>query len=157
MNTKEILSIVALAALGLCLLCCLAKAAMKKGDKSRKHCDKACGAFVFVAIVLMAVSQLLGEREKYMGCQLMGTHGNGLCHDGNVGGNCGSGTDIKCGVFGADSECATCPSKYCKENTCCKYIGPDKDGKDIYKQQVLDNAGNVAGPKGQKQWVDNCN
>jgi hypothetical protein len=65
MNTKEILSIVALAALGLCLLCSLAKAAMK-GDKGKKHCDKACGAFVFLAIILLAVSQLLGEeKEKY--------------------------------------------------------------------------------------------
>jgi len=65
MNTKEILTIVALVALGLCLLCSLAKAAMK-GDKGKKHCDKVCGAFVFLAIVLMAVSQLLGEgKEKY--------------------------------------------------------------------------------------------
>ena len=65
MNTKEILTIVALATLGLCLLCSLAKAAMK-GDKGKKHCDKACGAFVFLAIVLLAVSQLLGdENEKY--------------------------------------------------------------------------------------------
>jgi len=65
MNTKEILTIIALVALGLCLLCCLTKAVMKKGDKGTKHCDKACGAFVFLAIVLMAVSQLLGETEKY--------------------------------------------------------------------------------------------
>jgi hypothetical protein len=65
MNTKEILSIVALAALGLCLLCCLAKAAMKKGDKGKNHCDKACGAFVFLAIILLAVSQLMGEKEKF--------------------------------------------------------------------------------------------
>jgi len=35
-----------------------------KGDKGKKQCDKACGAFVFLAIVLLAVSQLLGE-EKY--------------------------------------------------------------------------------------------
>jgi hypothetical protein len=64
MNTKEILSIVALTALGLCLLCCLAKAAMKSGDKSKKHCDKACGAFVFLAIILLAVSQLMGDPES---------------------------------------------------------------------------------------------
>jgi hypothetical protein len=38
---------------------------MKSGDKSKKHCDKACGAFVFLAIVLLAVSQLLGETEKF--------------------------------------------------------------------------------------------
>ena len=65
MNTKEILSIVAITALGLCLLCGLAKSAMKTGDKGKNHCDKACGAFVFLAIVLLAVSQLLGETEKY--------------------------------------------------------------------------------------------
>jgi len=35
-----------------------------KGDKGKKQCDKACGAFVFLAIVLLAVSQLLGK-EKY--------------------------------------------------------------------------------------------
>ena len=66
MNTKEILTIIALAALGLCLLCSLAKAAMK-GDKAKKQCDKACGAFVFLAIVLLAVSQLLGEgKERWL-------------------------------------------------------------------------------------------
>jgi hypothetical protein len=59
------LSIVALSVLGLCLLCSLAKLAMKSGDKSKKHCDKACGALVFLAIVLLAVSQLLGETEKF--------------------------------------------------------------------------------------------
>ena len=64
MNTKEILTIIALAALGLCLLCSLAKMAMKKGDKGKKHCDKVCGAFVFLAIILLAVSQLMGEEEK---------------------------------------------------------------------------------------------
>ena len=64
MNTKEILTIIALVSLGLCLLCSLTKAVMK-GDKGKKHCDKAGGAFVFVAIVLLAVSQLMGEEEKY--------------------------------------------------------------------------------------------
>ena len=64
MNTKEILTIIALAALGLCLLCSLTKAVMK-GDKGKKHCDKAGGAFVFLAIILLAVSQLLGEAETY--------------------------------------------------------------------------------------------
>ena len=65
MNTKEILTIIALVSLGMCLLCSLAKMAMKKGDKGKKHCDKACGAFVFLAIILLAVSQLLDDPEKY--------------------------------------------------------------------------------------------
>ena len=83
MNAKEILTIVALAALGLCLLCSLAKSAMKKGDKSKKHCDKACGAFVFLAIILLAVSQLLGrEKEKYDstdGCLPSSKYGCEMC------------------------------------------------------------------------------
>ncbi len=60
MKTQEILTIVALAALGLCLLCGLAKMAMKN-PKKRGDCDKACGALFFVAVALMAVGQLLGE------------------------------------------------------------------------------------------------
>ena len=60
MRTQEILSIVALAALGLCLLCGLAKMAMK-GDKAKKSCDHACSLLVFVAVVLVGVSQLLVE------------------------------------------------------------------------------------------------
>ena len=60
MNTREILSIVALAALGLCLLCGLAKMAMK-GPKAKQSCDHACSLLVFVAVVLVGVSQLLKE------------------------------------------------------------------------------------------------
>ena len=63
MNTREILSIVALAALGLCLLCGLAKMAMK-GPKAKQSCDHACSLLVFVAVVLVVVSQLL-EEEGY--------------------------------------------------------------------------------------------
>ena len=60
MKTQEILTIIALSALGLCLLCGLAKMAMKN-PKKRSDCDKACGALFFVAVALMAVGQLLGE------------------------------------------------------------------------------------------------
>jgi len=63
MNTREILSIVALAALGLCLLSGLVKMAMK-GPKAKQSCDHACSLLVFVAIVLLGVSQLL-EEEGY--------------------------------------------------------------------------------------------
>ena len=63
MKTREILSIVALSSLGLCLLCGLAKMAMKN-PKKRSDCDKACGALFFVAVALMAVSQLLEETKS---------------------------------------------------------------------------------------------
>ncbi len=64
MNTREILSIVALAALGLCLFCGLAKATMK-GPKVKQSCDHACSLLVLLAVVLLGVSQLL-EEEGYM-------------------------------------------------------------------------------------------
>lgn len=65
MKTKEILTIIAISSLGLCLICSLAKMAMKNGAKGKKHCGKACGAFVILSVILLAVSQLLGEEEGY--------------------------------------------------------------------------------------------
>jgi hypothetical protein len=62
MNTREILSIVALAALGLCLLCELAKMTMK-GTKAKQRCNHACSLSLFVAVVLVGVSQLLKENK----------------------------------------------------------------------------------------------
>ena len=73
MKTQEILTIVALSALGLCLLCGLAKMAMKN-PKKRSDCDKACGALFFVAVALLAVGQLLGETHKISGFE-MGAEG----------------------------------------------------------------------------------
>ena len=64
MSTQEILSIVALSLLGLCFLCGLAKMAMKK-DSDKKNCDKACSMAIFAAVVLVGVSQLLTETDKY--------------------------------------------------------------------------------------------
>ena len=63
MKTQEILSITALSALGLCLLCGLAKMAMKSNE-AKKSCDQACGILVFAAVVLVAVSQLLEEIDE---------------------------------------------------------------------------------------------
>ena len=62
MKTQEILSIVALSLLGLCLLCGLAKMAMKK-DSAKKNCDKACSMANFAAVVLLAISQLIGDPD----------------------------------------------------------------------------------------------
>ena len=64
MNTKEILSIIAIVALGLCLLCGLAKMAMKS-QKAKQSCDHACSLLVFVAVILLGVSQLLGDKDPF--------------------------------------------------------------------------------------------
>jgi len=99
MKTKEILTIVSLAALGVCLLCGLAKMVMKKGDKGHKHCKSVCATAVVLAIILLAVSQLLGENDGFKErnspyCELMPSP-NKLCH--TRGGECtkeGAGTPI---------------------------------------------------------------
>ena len=69
MKTQEILTIVSLSSLGLCLLCGLAKMAMKN-SKKRGDCDKACGALFFVAVALLAVGQLLGETHTTSGFEM---------------------------------------------------------------------------------------
>ena len=104
MKTKEILSIVALAVIGLCLLCSLAKLVMKSGDKKKKHCNKACGAFVFLATVLLAVSQLLGETERYDSSDIECTV-TSECPPGNACVPTGQNGEIKkvCQAFDATS------------------------------------------------------
>ena len=73
MNTKEILTIIALSTLGLCLLLGLAKM-MTKSDKTKKECDQVCNLLFFISVVLIGVSQLLNKPEKYRvkdeSCQL---------------------------------------------------------------------------------------
>ena len=82
MKTQEILSIVALSLLGLCLLCGLVKMAMR-GDSAKKNCDKACSMAVFAAVVLLAISQLIGETDGY--CQIM-SKDKGNWHGKKIGG-----------------------------------------------------------------------
>ena len=98
MKTQEILSIVALSLLGLCFLCGLAKMAMKK-DSDKKNCDKACSMAIFAAVVLVGVSQLLTETEKYT-CQSVG-----LSPNRNFCGDEGGGSMPTC----ADGVSGACP------------------------------------------------
>jgi hypothetical protein len=60
MKTQETLTIIAIVALGLCLLCGLAKMVVKN-DKVKKGCDDACSLLVFVAVILVGISQLTNE------------------------------------------------------------------------------------------------
>ena len=67
MKTQEILSIVALSLLGLCFLSGLVKMAMKK-ESHKKPYEQGCAASVFIAVVLLGISQLLNNtttREGY--------------------------------------------------------------------------------------------
>jgi len=64
MKTQKILSIAALVMLGLCFLCGLAKIYISRtGFVPKKGCHNACGILIFVAVVLIGISQLLTEEE----------------------------------------------------------------------------------------------
>lgn len=109
MHTRKILSIVALSLLGLCLLCALAKNAMK-GDKSKKACDNACSMSVFAALALLAVSQLMGEHENYCAkggkCKSLGA-GCNEGSDAHEGEPCNMDTDcnLGCDCYDASGHC----------------------------------------------------
>ena len=60
MNTKEILTIIALSALGLCLLSVLVKTFIKT-DKTRQYYNQICGILFFLAVVSLSVSQIVVE------------------------------------------------------------------------------------------------
>ena len=68
MNTYKILSIVSLALLGVCLLCGLAKMVMKN-DKAKSRCDQVCGMMVFIAVIILGISQILKENKPLISSQ----------------------------------------------------------------------------------------
>ena len=63
MQTEKLLTIIALSALGLCVLMGLLKM-MMKNEKKKRDCDMACSMLVFIAVVLLAVSQMMHEHDK---------------------------------------------------------------------------------------------
>ena len=73
MHIKNTLTIIALSALGICIFLSLAKQS-KMSTKSKNTMDKLGGILLFVAIALLAVSQLLSETNS--GFELAGV-GNG--------------------------------------------------------------------------------
>jgi len=64
MNTKEILTIIALVILGVCLIYTLTIMTMKTGDKYSNHVF-ICGTVVVLAIILLVVCQLLGDKVNF--------------------------------------------------------------------------------------------
>jgi len=106
MQTREILSIVALAALGLCLLCGLAKMAMKN-PKAKQACNKACSLLVFVGLTLIGVSQLLGETKNtspQVPAHLMPVPLGGDCSP-SEGKDCAPGLQCETKGIGSSGKC----------------------------------------------------
>ena len=96
-NVRNVLTIIALSALGLCLFVALAKMATKS-DKTKKSCDNVCGMLVFIAAVLLAVAQFIEDSkpEKF--------------HEGKPHGHSSGskGQDYELVVLSAASWCPHC-------------------------------------------------
>ena len=63
MNTQEILTIIAMAALGLCLVLAFSKG-MTKNLKTKSAMTHVCSLLVVIAVALVAVTQFLSEKEN---------------------------------------------------------------------------------------------
>jgi len=100
-NTRNILTIIALSALGLCLFVALAKMAMKS-DKTKKSCDHACGMLAFIAAVLLAVAQFM-EDSKSEPFHEGKPHDSPHSHSSSSGGQ-----DYELVVLSAASWCGYC-------------------------------------------------
>ena len=93
-NTSKILSIVALGFLGLCLLAgAYSMVTKKEGEKAT--CNKVCATFVFVAVVLIAVGQLVTE-EGFSEKMSQPLTPPNVCGPNTTGGNGGSCFGFKC-------------------------------------------------------------
>jgi hypothetical protein len=63
MNTQEILTIIAMAALGLCLVLAFSKG-LTKNLKTKESITHVCSLLVVIAVSLLAVTQFLSEKEN---------------------------------------------------------------------------------------------
>ena len=63
MNTQEILTIIAMAALGLCLVLAFSKG-LTKNLKTKESLTHVCSFLVVIAVALLAVTQFLSEQEN---------------------------------------------------------------------------------------------
>jgi len=85
MNTQEILTIIAMAALGLCLVLAFSKG-MTKNLKTKESMTHACSFLVLIAVALLAVTQFLSEKEN-MTCSPYETEYQFYCDSADSAGN----------------------------------------------------------------------
>ena len=115
MKTQEILSIIALSLLGLCFLSGLVKMAMKK-ESHKKPYEQGCAASVFIAVVLLGISQLLTEEKYDTPCPAL-KYG-GRCD----GGKCCHPLGSQCGPKGTPWEkMGLCNGIEGAEKGCCSF------------------------------------
>ena len=63
MNTQEILTIIAMASLGLCLVLAFSKR-LTKNTKTKESLTHVCSLLVVITVALLAVTQFLSEKEN---------------------------------------------------------------------------------------------
>jgi len=133
MLTREILTIIALSVLGLCLLVGIGKS-MTKNPKKKMDCDKACGMLFFIAVVLLAVSQILGPKEPLTWPNYINGVGQGPLGEFGVysiqtsrpkvsGDTCITGTHNACGDQG-HLKCVSSSGGLGSKGTCVSVSSP---------------------------------
>ena len=117
MNTQEILTIIAMAALGLCLVLAFSKG-MTKNLKTKESMTHACSFLVLIAVALLAVTQFLSEKENMdweIGSVATASMPNGRGSGGKkMGMEAEDGSDCCC----ADPTQEQCPSFGCSKGSC---------------------------------------
>jgi hypothetical protein len=133
MQTREILTIIALSVLGLCLFIGIGKS-MTKNPKKKMDCDKACGMLFFVAVVLLAVSQVLDPKEPLTWPDYINGVGQGplgkfgvysiqTSRPKKVGDSCITGTRKACGDQG-NLKCVSSNKRLGGKGTCVSVNTP---------------------------------
>ena len=133
MQTKEYLSIFSLGFLGICFISGLYKA-FAKSAKDKNNCDIACSISVYIAVVLIGVSQLLEEEKDTFVGSSTGTIDDGdPCKSDDKKGDasCKSGVCDNCNPYGHKFCCpegkftdttSPIPQRWCKcdlNGKCC--------------------------------------
>ena len=135
MDKNKILTILALISLGLCLLCGLTK----RVAKDKKGCDAICGLLVFIAMILIGVSQLLSEKfdiPQIAPCS--GDAGALDCGCREVSKSCDSKGNYQCNACAAGQICMPMGHRGC--SCVCQY-GPEPPSCDWTKDKGCTKVG----------------
>jgi hypothetical protein len=115
MNTQEILTIIAMAALGLCLVLAFSKG-LTKNLKTKESITHVCSLLVVIAVALLAVTQFLSDKKENMEWEIGSV---ATASRPNVGKAKKGGKKASMGQMGSGSPCTTtvacngCGNGYC--------------------------------------------
>jgi hypothetical protein len=117
MNTQEILTIIAMAALGLCLVLAFSKG-MTKNLKTKESMTHVCSLLVVIAVALLAVTQFLSDKKENMDWEIGTVATSSMPNDGRAK---KGGGKVSMGQMESSGTC--CPGYECSSGPSCDYPG----------------------------------